>query len=99
MIASLLLAAAITLPPSAEAVRIGADQWPSAQIGPLGEGERLWWWSESCAPQLLKPGESPQCTKVAAKKITVVDEQGRPIEGVRVLWAFSDDVPDAMLPS
>jgi Carboxypeptidase regulatory-like domain len=99
---AILLAAALALPPGAEAVRIGEDAWPE-RIAEAKSGERVWWWSNDCAPQLLTP-DAPgiECTPPVVRRVQVVDRaSGKELPGARVVWgtdAMRVDLPDAMLP-
>ena len=98
-----LLAATLALPPGAEAVRIGDDAWPE-KVAEARGGERVWWWSKDCAPQLLTADAAAvECTPPVARRIHVIDRgSGKKLPGVRVIAgtdAMRGDLPDAMLPS
>lgn len=100
---ALLLAATLALPPGAEAVRIGDGAWPE-KVTEVRTGERAWWWSKDCAPQLLTADASTvECTAPVVRRVHVVDRgSGRKLPGTRVIWgtdAMRVDLPDAMLPS
>jgi hypothetical protein len=99
---AILLATALTLPPGAEAVRIGDGAWPE-KIAEANAGERVWWWSKDCVPQLLTADEpAVQCVAPVVRRVQVVDRaSGKKLPGARVVWgtdAMRVDLPDAMLP-
>ncbi|HYC62388.1 MAG TPA: carboxypeptidase-like regulatory domain-containing protein [Thermoanaerobaculia bacterium] len=102
---AILLATALALPPGAEAVRIGEDRWPekAEKRDAPKTGQRLWWWSRDCAPQLLTP-EVPaiECKAPVVRRVHVVDrDSNKKLPGARVIWgteAMLADIPDAMLP-
>jgi hypothetical protein len=99
---AILLAATLALPRGAEAVRIADDSWPEKTMEARA-GERVWWWSADCAPQLLTD-EAPaiECANPVSRRVHVVDrDSGKKLAGVRVIWgtdAMRTDLPDAMLP-
>jgi hypothetical protein len=100
---ALLLAATLALPAGAEAVRIADDAWPE-KIAEVRAGERVWWWSKDCVPQLLTAGPSAmECAAPMVRRVLVVDrDSGKKLPGARVVWgtdAMRVDLPDAMLPS
>jgi hypothetical protein len=104
MIAALTLAVALALPQGAETVRISADLWPERQkVERLEPGERVWWWSAECAPQLLSAQEPDvACAPQKTQRVHVLDRAtGKGVAGARVIWATDAmlvHLPDALLP-
>src|SRR4051794_13201501 len=51
---AILFAAALSLPSSAQAIRVAPDTWPStvdiSKVELPTAGEKLYWWSSDCAP-------------------------------------------------
>jgi hypothetical protein len=100
---AILLAATLALPPGAEAVRINGDALPE-KVTEATSGERVWWWSNDCAPQLLT-ADAPAavCTAPMVRRVLAVDRaSGKKLPGARVVWgtdAMRADLPDAMLPA
>jgi hypothetical protein len=103
---ALFLAAALSLPSPANAVRVAPDGWPVAadpqKIEAPAAGERIWWWSPDCAAQRLTT-EAPEAACRAPRKqaIRVLDEHGKPVAGARLIWASGDmlsDLPETLLP-
>ena len=96
MIAALSLAVALAFPPGAETIRISEDLWPERQkIESIKHGERVWWWSSECAPQMLTADDAVACTPTKSLRI----QTG--VAGARVIWgtdAMLAHLPDAMLP-
>lgn len=100
---AILLAVTLALPPGAEAVRIADDAWPE-KIVEAHSGERVWWWSKDCAPQLLT-ADAPaiECKAPVIRRVLIVDRaSGKKLPGARVVWgtdAMRAELPDAMLPA
>src|SRR5918996_5795777 len=106
MTLGILVAVALSLPPSSQAVRVSADSWPSvadvaAVEAPKG-GEKLWWWSDHCAPvRLTADAPQAECGKTRMAIIRVVDQRGRAVAASKIVWGSSEmlsDLPEAMLP-
>lgn len=106
MISALLLAATLSLPTEAHAIRIAADTWASradvAKLETPAEGERIWWWSSGCAPAVLTSDTKIDCRAGNSVAIHIVDELGRNVTGAKVVWgavAMLSDIPETMLPA
>lgn len=101
---ALLLAAALAFPPDAQVVRLSEDAWPEqGAVETLQAGQRVWWWSRDCAPQVLTyDAPNVECTKTAERVVQVIDRgSGRKLPRARVVWgteAMLADLPDALLP-
>jgi hypothetical protein len=103
---AILFAAALSLPSSAQAIRVAPDTWPStvdiSRVEVPTAGEKLYWWSSDCAPAKVT-FESPQvscgATRIAVTR--VLDEQGRNVAGAKIVWGTMEmlaDLPETMLP-
>ena len=96
MIAALSLAAALAFPPGAETIVVSADSWPERQrVQTLGRGERVWWWTQDCAPQMLPADDANiACAPTAPLRVSTAAH-------ARVIWATDAmlvHLPDALLP-
>jgi hypothetical protein len=104
---AILLAAALSLPPSAHAVRVAADSWPSSvdieKIEVPQSGEKVWWWSSDCAPvRLTSESARGDCRSGSPVEIRIVDERGRKVAGAKIVWGTAEmlaDIPETMLPT
>jgi|GEM_PF-1402697 len=104
---AILVAAALSLPPPAHAVRIAADSWPSSvaieKVETPQVGEKLWWWSSECAPaRLTSEAARVDCRSGRPIAIRIVDERGRKVAGARIVWGTAEmlgDIPEGMLPT
>ena len=104
---AILVVAALSLPPPAHAVRIAADSWPSSvdieRVEVPQKGEKLWWWSSDCAPARLTSEAAPtDCRGGSPTAIRIVDEHGRKVAGVKIVWGTTEmltDIPETMLPT
>ncbi|MFL6246354.1 MAG: carboxypeptidase regulatory-like domain-containing protein [Thermoanaerobaculia bacterium] len=97
MIAAFSLAVALAFPPGAETIRITEDAWPERQVVERVErGERVWWWSNECAPQLLTADEANVvCTQTASLRVHAGAAKARVIWATDAMLAH---LPDALLP-
>jgi hypothetical protein len=104
---AILFAAALSLPPSAQAVRVSADSWPSTiditKVEVPQAGEKIWWWSPDCAPAPLT-ADAPQvdCHPGSPTRIRILDERGRKVAGTKIVWGTAGmlaDIPETMLPA
>src|SRR3954453_6932184 len=83
---AILFAAALSLPPSARAVRIAADTWPSTidvtKVEAPQPGEKIWWWSADCVPAIVTV-DTPQtdCRSGRTATVRILDERGRKVAG------------------
>ncbi len=104
---AILFAAALSLPPSAHAVRIAADSWPYtidlAKVDALQVGEKLWWWSPDCVPAKMT-SDAPRidCRAGSPVVVRVLDERGKKVAGAKIVWGTAEmlaDIPETMLPA
>src|SRR3954471_9513603 len=103
---AILFAAALSLPPSARAVRIAADTWPSTidvtKVEAPQRGEKIWWWSADCVPAIVT-ADTPQtdCRSGRTATVRILNERGRKVAGATILWGTAGmlaDLPETMLP-
>lgn len=107
MTSAFLLAVVLSLPPSAQVVKIAADSWPTMIEMVKAEqpqaGEALWWWSPDCAPErLTADSREPSCQHATPASVRIVDDRGRNVAGAKIVWGTSEmvaDIPESMLPS
>ena len=102
MTAALLFLLATVLPSGSTTVTLDHDRWIlAADARPPRPAGATWWWSAECAPARLASGARAECTPPRTVRVHVVDEENRPAENVRVLWATEEmlrDLPDDRLP-
>lgn len=104
---AILFAAALSLPPSAHAVRIAADSWPSSvdieKVEAPQNGEKLWWWSSDCVPsRLTSEAARVDCRSGSPIAVRIVDLRGRAVAGAKIVWGSTEmltDIPETMLPT
>jgi hypothetical protein len=100
----LLQAIGLTSPLEERFVRVDRNGWATLEAArpeKLGAFERLWTWSQRCAPAVTETAEAAPCA--ATKRITIraVHNGRRPIAGAEVVWgtkALIEQVPDELLP-
>lgn len=100
------LGAAAAIPEDATWIHVDRGGWPAAVEATADRSDEdtrfLWWWSASCVPQRVDPGEAPECVAGREVDLVVSDARGEPVEGARLLWgteALRRGLPDRLLPA
>jgi hypothetical protein len=103
--AAILLAQAMTVAASQEHyVRLDEHRWATPEAArpeKLGNSERLWHWSERCAPAAAE-GVTIDAPCGAVKRLTAsVTKAHCPLASAEIVWgtrALIEEVPEALLP-